>query len=210
MADDAKSKKDPARWEQRYVAGDVPWDADKPDFHLQWAIADFDVRPCRVVDIGCGTGVNSVWLDEAGFEVTGLDISPTAVARAQARAASAGADCQFLTADLMAGDLPFGDFGVACDRGCFHCFDDAEDRDKFAAHVADLLEPEGLWISLLGSTDGPPRESGPPRRSLLDIAQAMESYFEILHLESTVFDQHDHAQARAWLVVARKRIQYIQ
>ncbi len=210
MGDGRKPGKDPARWEQRYVDGELPWDSNKPDIHLRWAIEDFDVGPCRAVDIGCGTGTNSVWLDEVGFDVTGLDLSPTAVQLASEKAASAGAQCRFLAVDFLAGELPTEPFGIACDRGCFHCFDEAEDRDRFAARVADLLEPEGLWVSLLGSTDGSPRETGPPRRSVLDIARAIEPYFEILHLESTVFDQHEHAHARAWVLVSRKRIHYVQ
>ncbi|MGA7303523.1 MAG: hypothetical protein WBW88_01565, partial [Rhodothermales bacterium] len=68
--------------------------------------------------------------------------------------------------------------------------------------------PEARWHSLIGSTDGPPRDSGPPRRSAAEIIAAVEPHFEILQLRSTVFDQGDHREARAWVLVARRRVSY--
>ena len=210
MSEDGKHGKDPARWEKRYIEGDTPWDSDEPDIHLQWVLEEFDVAPCAAVVIGCGTGTNAVWLSEVGFETVGLDLSATAIAAATQRASDSGATCSFQAIDFLADELPAGTFGMAFDRGCFHCFDEPSERAAFAARVASVLEPEGLWTSVIGSTDGPDRESGPPRRSAADIALAIESHFEILHLESTVFDQDEHAQARAWVLVARRRQHVVQ
>ena len=42
------------------------------------------------------------------------------------------------------------------------------------ASVARVLAPGGLWLSLSGSTEGAPRDTGPPRRSARDIANAVE------------------------------------
>jgi hypothetical protein len=65
-----------------------------------------------------------------------------------------------------------------------------------------------LWHSLIGSTDGPPRDSGPPRRSATEIVASVEPHFEILDLQSTSFDQGSHSHARAWVLVARRRVLY--
>ncbi|WP_166852376.1 class I SAM-dependent methyltransferase [Isoptericola sp. BMS4] len=40
------------------------------------------------LDAGCGTGSEALWLAQMGWEVTGADISATALATAQARAAT--------------------------------------------------------------------------------------------------------------------------
>ncbi len=93
------------------------------------------------------------------------------------------------------------------DRGCFHSFGDGSDRARFAGRVAELLESGGLWHSLIGSTDGPPRDDGPPRRSAADIMAAVEPHFEILALKSTTFDEEGHQTKRAWILIARKRAQ---
>jgi len=44
-----------------------------------------DVRGLRVADLGCGTGVNAVWMAEQGAEVTGVDLSPGMLAEARAK-----------------------------------------------------------------------------------------------------------------------------
>jgi hypothetical protein len=52
-----------------------------------------------------------------------------------------------------------------------------------------------LWLSLIGSTEGPPREFGPPRRSAREIVLAVE-------LRSAEFRGHD---VKAWFCLSRRR-----
>src|SRR6185503_16850640 len=94
--------------------------------------------------------------------------------------------CRFEVADFLASP-PAGPFAFVFDRGCFHCFDTADERARFAANVARALAPGGVWLSLIGSTEGPPRDFGPPRRSVRDIAAAIEPHLEILSLRSAEF-----------------------
>ncbi len=196
---------DDARWEQRYRDDDLPWDCDDPDEHLRQTLAEREIAPCRVLDIGCGTGNNAVWLAGQGFEVVGVDLSPTAVARAQQRAKDAGVSCDFVAADFLASSELPGGFEFVYDRGCFHVFDDHGRRARFAERLHGLLIDDGMWHSLIGSTDGPPRDVGPPRRSAVEIITAVEPFFEVLSLRSTVFDSERHRNARAWVMQARRR-----
>ena len=94
--------------------------------------------------------------------------------------------------------------GFAFDRGCFHSFDEPDDRAAFARTVSGLLDSDGLWLSVIGSTDAPPRETGPPQRSARDIAAAVEEFFEIRYLEATRFTG-GAAEHPAWRCVMRKR-----
>lgn len=48
------------------------------------------VPPGRALDAGCGTGADAVWLAAQGWRVTGVDVAPTALAHADARARAAG------------------------------------------------------------------------------------------------------------------------
>jgi len=208
MTDERPPLRDRAHWDQRYIDGDLPWDSGKPDLHLQRVLDDYSIKPGKGLDIGCGTGTNVIWLAEQGFEMTGLDLSPTAVTAAEAKVAAAGVDCRLIAADFLVEEIPGAPFDFVYDRGCFHTFGDDVDRARFASRVAALLTPEGWWHGLIGSTDGPPRDSGPPRRTAAEIVAAVEPHFEILELRSTVFDQGDHRDARAWVLVARKRIFY--
>ena len=69
--------------------------------------------------------------------------------------------CRFARFDFLAAPLPDGPFDFVFDRGCFHVFDEPEERARFAAHVVPALASGGLWLSLIGSTEGPARELGP-------------------------------------------------
>ena len=65
--------------------------------------------------------------------------------------------CRFSTWDFLAAAPPGGPFQFVFDRGCFHVFDEPGERQRFTAQVAAALAPDGLWLSLIGSTEGPPR-----------------------------------------------------
>lgn len=71
-------------WESRYGQGDQIWSGE-PNVALVTAIAD--LPPGRALDLGCGEGGDSVWLAQRGWQVTAVDISATAVARARVLAA---------------------------------------------------------------------------------------------------------------------------
>ena len=75
----------------------APWDAVGVRDDLRELLDSGRVTPHshpRAVDLGCGTGANAVYLAEHGFEVVGVDFSPVALAKAEARAAEAGVECQ--------------------------------------------------------------------------------------------------------------------
>jgi len=198
---------DPSIWEQRYVDGDVPWDAGEPDVHLRRFLESYEVSPGATLDVGCGTGTDAIWLQSLGFDVLGVDLSPTAIEHARAKAAEADSACRFRVADIRSDAIAEAPFSLVYDRGCFHIFDQPEERALFARRIAELLEPEGLWRSLIGSKDGPQRDSGPPRRSVAEVVAAVEPHFEILGLQATSFDEQRHAHARAWVLVSRRRTQ---
>ena len=75
-------------YEERYQTGNTPWDHGMPDGNLIAWVKRRPIEPCKVLDIGCGTGENSIWLAQHGFHATGCDISRAAIARAQAKGSS--------------------------------------------------------------------------------------------------------------------------
>lgn len=110
--------------------------------------------------------------------------------------------CRFAALDFLTAPAPGGPFQFVFDRGCFHVFDEPDERQRFAARVAAALAPDGLWLSLIGSTEGPPREVGPPRRSAREITLAIEPALEIVELRSVEFRGHG---AKAWFCLSRHR-----
>jgi len=196
---------DQERWEERYRTGDTPWDIGRPDFNLIDMVTKRPIPVCKALEIGCGAGSNAVWLAQQNFQVTATDVSELAIQKAGDRASDAGVDCTFLVADFLNDKVPGAPFGFVFDRGCFHSFASDEERKQLAENVDRHLEKDGLWLSLIGSTDGPPREVGPPQRSARDIVIAVEPYFEILSLDSSHFDADSPEPPRNWVCLMRKR-----
>ena len=189
-------------WNQSYAAGELPWDTGEPEPLLVEFVTSGRVQPTRALEIGAGTGTNAIWLAERGFDVLGVDVAPLAAERATAKLDGRDLHCRFAALDFLASDLPEGPFQFVFDRGCFHVFDEAEERARFAARVASVLLPGGLWLSLIGSTDGPLRDVGPPRRSAREVALAIEPALEIVELRAAEFRGHG---AKAWFVLSRRR-----
>lgn len=89
-------------WESRYAGSGSLWSGEiNPTFREAIESLELDdVSPA--LDLGCGEGADAVWLARRGVRVTGVDLSPTAVARAAGAAERMGvaALAQFVAADL--------------------------------------------------------------------------------------------------------------
>ena len=193
-----------APWNESYAAGELPWDTGEPEPLLVEFVSSGRVHPTLTLEIGAGTGTNSLWLAERGFEVLGVDVAPLAVEKATAKLDGRDLGCRFQSLDFLTASPPAGPFQFVFDRGCFHVFDEPEERLRFAAQVAAALAPGGLWLSLIGSTEGAPREIGPPRRSAREVALAIEPALEIVELRAAEF--HGHG-AKAWFCLAHRRLE---
>lgn len=192
-------------YEQRYQLGDIPWHHGDFDANLAAVVERYSIRPCKVLDLGCGLGSNAIWLAEHGFSVTGFDLSPTAIAQANERIAAANVSCTFQVGDFLQDPVDGVPFGFVFDRGCLHCMREPSDRLRFADRVSVLLEDRGLWLSLIGNADAPERDVGPPRLTAREIIEAVEPHFEIVSLASGFFGDRQEDPPRAWICLMRKR-----
>lgn len=88
-------------WETRYATREVTWSG-----RVNAALADVAAPLPRgtALDVGCGEGADAIWLAEQGWRTVGMDVSPTAVARATAAARERGLDADrvgFVVADAV-------------------------------------------------------------------------------------------------------------
>lgn len=84
-------------WERRYREGAY---ADRPHptaFLAEW---EPELPRGRALDVACGAGRNALFLASTGRRVDAVDISPTALARAQQAAAAQGLEVRWIEADL--------------------------------------------------------------------------------------------------------------
>jgi len=179
----------------------LPWDTGTPEPLLVELIESRVIALGRTLEIGCGTGTNSIFLAQHGFNVVGVDLSDVAIKKAREKAV---AQSRFEVIDFLSASPAGGPFEFVFDRGCFHVFDDESERDRFAQRVAAELIEHGLWLSLIGSTEGMARDEGPPRRSARDVINAIEPSLEIVQLRSTEFTVYGDP-LKSWLCLSRKR-----
>jgi SAM-dependent methyltransferase len=85
-------------WDQRYSDKPARYGFEANVFVMRELS---DMPPSRVLDAGCGTGRNAVWMAARGHSVTGIDISPVAIEQARSLAASRNIDVGFAVADLL-------------------------------------------------------------------------------------------------------------
>jgi SAM-dependent methyltransferase len=83
-----------AFWESRYGESPSIWSGD-PNRALVDTVSG--LAPGTALDLGSGEGGDSIWLAEQGWRVTGIDISPTALARAATEADARGIHADQLT-----------------------------------------------------------------------------------------------------------------
>jgi len=199
-----------ADWNESYREGNLPWDTGHPSSELQRVVSAHAIRPGRALDIGCGTGTNSIWLAEQGFDVLGIDVAPLAVERAEHKARAVGASARFITGDILAlsdRDLPAsaGPFEFFFDRGCYHAVRRSEPT-RYAASVAQHLAPGARGLILTGNSREP-HEPGPPVVSEQELRAELGTHFEFLDLHEFRFDEAPGVRMRflGWSCLVEKR-----
>jgi SAM-dependent methyltransferase len=193
------------RYRERYQSGNTPWDVGQPDFNLIEVVTQKPILSCKVLDIGCGTGDNSIWLAQNRFQVIGTDTSEIALEKAKEKASKANVECNFVLVDFLMKKIEGAPFGFVFDRGCFHSFSSENVRRKFAQNVAAHLEEAGLWLTIVGNADEDRQGPGPPQRTAGDIVLAVERYFKVLSLTASHFGSNRPNPPRAWRCLMEKR-----
>lgn len=126
-----------------------PWDHDGASpFVVQ--LASTGAFRGRVLDAGCGTGEDALYLSSLGLHVTGFDAAPTAIERAEAKAAERNQAVEFVLASATEIGITEvgGPFDTVLDSGLFHCLDDAGDRACYAQALYRVCRPDArlhLW-----------------------------------------------------------------
>jgi len=134
---------------------EIPWNRAEPPEDLVGLVQSGKITPCRTLDIGCGTGNYSLYLASQGFEVTGLDVSESAIRTARAKAAQKGADITFAVAD-MRGDVSHvaGGFEFALEWMIMHHIL-PDERQGYLKNLLALLSDGALYLSTSFSAEDP-------------------------------------------------------
>lgn len=138
-----------AVWEEVY--GDGPKWTGRVNVVLEQIAGDLPAG--AALDLGCGEGGDAVWLAARGWQVTAIDISPTALARgaAQGREHGVADRITWICGDLDE-PLPPGPFDLVSAQ--FLHSPVAFDRDAVLRRAAELVAPGGSLV-VVGHASGP-------------------------------------------------------
>ncbi|MGD8752588.1 MAG: class I SAM-dependent methyltransferase [Anaerolineales bacterium] len=108
---------------------------------------DGRISPGRAITLGCGVGRETIYLAKNGFDVIGLDFSPTAIKRARRRAQAEGVQISFVLDDLTNLQHVSGTFDLITDFGAFSDLSQ-EARDLYMDNVLPLARPGSHYLMM--------------------------------------------------------------
>lgn len=151
-----------------YAEGIPPWQIDRPQPEVIRLIEQGKFES-PVLDLGCGTGDNTIELARHGLVVKGLDAVPEALDRARKKTKQAGLkqSPEFVLGDALR--LPESGLKVRTVLDCalFHTFSDEERKDYIRGLEAVLSQ--GGRLHILSFSELETRQPGPRRLSLSEI-----------------------------------------
>jgi cyclopropane fatty-acyl-phospholipid synthase-like methyltransferase len=193
-------------WDAAY-AGSVPppWDLGQPQPAFV-RLAARGLLAGQVLDVGCGTGEQTLLAASSGAEALGVDVSPLAIEQARGKAAARGIKARFEVADALSlGDLRLT-FDTVIDSGLFHVFDD-ESRARYVTSLASALRPGG-WLYLMCFSDRQPGTFGPRRVSEDELRAAFSDGWTIAAIQAGTFEINPGSfgttTAQAWLATVSR------
>jgi SAM-dependent methyltransferase len=121
------------------------------DHVVRFLMANRDLAPGRLLDIGVGGGRHAKLAAELGFDAFGTDLSFVGLQHARERLLQAGLATDFLQASMLA--LPYADssFAVVLSYGVFY-YGTAEEMQQAIAEVHRVLRPGGKAFVVLRTT----------------------------------------------------------
>ena len=124
-----------------------PWYADSLDPDVAQTLHEHGILGGALLDVGTCSGSQAIALAKLGFEVTGTDVSETALGKARANLAreEAGLTVEFVLDDIVSTRLPADRFDVILDRACFHSIYHFG-KERYIENVLRILKPQGMVL----------------------------------------------------------------
>ncbi len=191
-------------WEGAYKTT-PPWDIGRPQPAFIELVRAGELKKGRVLDSGCGTGENALFLAANGFSVVGVDLSSRAIGTANAKAIERRLKVDFRLANAVSLNFRDGYFDNVIDSGLFHTFSD-DDRQSYVNEVARVLAPNGRYFMLCFSDKEPTNWGGPRRITKEEIETTFSPLFNIYYIRDEFFATRIHKNGgKAYLTSATRR-----
>jgi SAM-dependent methyltransferase len=181
--------------------GTPPWDIGRPQRAFA-RLADEEIIDGEVLDAGCGTGENALYLAGLGHVVVGIDAAPAAIERARAKMLQRGLEVEFLVADALRLKALGRMFDTVIDSGLFHVFSD-DDRVRYVGSLASAVRDEGR-IFILCFSEREPGNWGPRRVTERELRDAFRDEWEVERIVPERLQTNLGHDVEGWLAAVRR------
>jgi len=163
---------------EMYAEGIPPWQIDRPQPEVIRLIEQGKFES-PVLDLGCGTGDNTIELARHGLVVKGLDAVPEALERARKKMEKAGLKQppEFVLGDALRLAESRLKATTVLDCALFHTFSD-EERGEYIRGLEAVLSCGGR-LHILSFSELETRQPGPRRLSLSEITGSFGSGWRV-------------------------------
>jgi SAM-dependent methyltransferase len=158
-------------WDASYQDGPAPWDIEKPQPAIV-QLAKAGGFAGTVLDAGCGSGENTLYLASLGIPILGVDVAENALEMARRKAQERGIEAEFAVGDGLQLEGLGRSFRTVLDCGLFHTFD-AEERLRYVEGLTSVTEDGGRVHILCFSDEG--ADAGPHPVSRRELKAAFSS-----------------------------------
>ena len=174
-----------------------PWDIGRPQGEIIRLAEEGEIRGA-VLDAGCGTGENALFLSDLGYEVTGIDAAGAAIRKAKEKSRGRRVPAVFLEWDALEISGLGKRFDTIIDCGLFHVFSD-EERPLYVEGLSMVLVPGGTYRMLCFS-EMEPGDWGPRRVTQREIREAFDRGWRVDSIREARFETNPGPECcRAWL-----------
>lgn len=105
-------------------------------------------KDLHVIEFGCGEGRDAIFLAKQGFNVTAIDIAPSAINQAQEWAMQEKVQVHFEVGDIINLEHISGaTYDLAVNVGCLHIIIDEDARLKHLREASRILKPHSIYFS---------------------------------------------------------------
>lgn len=182
---------------EKAYRGKPPWDIGRAQHEFVLLEESGEIAG-DVLDVGCGTGDNALYLASCGHAVWGVDTVPAAIETARRKAEERSLAATFMVKDALHLHEIGRTFDTVIDSGLFHTLSDP-DRPQFVRNLSIVLKPGGFYF-MLAFSDREPAGYGPRRISRKEIVDAFSDGWKVTGIRPAVFESHTRPEgSRAWL-----------
>ena len=192
-------------WDDYYKETDVqtmPWYEKNLDHDIENEIKSHNYNAGSFLDLGTGPGTQALQLSKYNFEVTGTDISQSAIEKAK----KLSDKINFLVDDILNSKLDDKRFNFIFDRGIFHIFDVSQ-RSQYVQQVKRILNDNGiLFLKCMSVKEENLPDNGMPHKlSEQEITDSFGVDFDIEKINDSVFSGNLETNPKALFAVLRKK-----